>query len=201
MTENKPKYKRKTYFIQKMFQTKFIFLFLSLVILGSIISGIILYLRANLYLNYQYGMAHIQLQKTGEILRPALFISYGISIVLIGIATVVLTLFVSHKVAGPLYRFERSAEEVGKGNLTLITRIRESDQAKGLADAFSRMTMDLRTKLQEIDLRSTELNRMIEDINKIMEQKRPNLDKIKEKFKELEQRSKELCQSLQYFKL
>lgn len=201
MTNQKPRYRRKTYFIQRMFQAKFIFAFLLLVIIGSIISGIIFYLKANTYLGYHYGMAHLKLEKTGEILQPALFISYGIGVVLIGFATIILTIFISHKIAGPLYRFERSAEEIGKGNLTLVTQLRESDQAKDLANAFSRMTNDLRKKLVEIDSCSKEINQIVEDLNKGIQEKSPNIKQMQEQFKNLKQMSNSLRQSLQFFKL
>lgn len=201
MAENKQPYRRKTYLIKRMFQTKFIILFLLLVILGSIISGLILYSRTNVNLGYQYGMAHMKLEKTGEILRPALFVSYGISIILIGIATVFLTLYISHKVAGPLYRFERSAEEIGKGNLTLVTKIRDSDQAKGLADAFSRMTMDLRNKMLEIDSYSEELNLIVVELNKMIQEKKPDMGEIIKRLGTLNKMSMDLRKSLKYFKL
>ncbi len=201
MPKKKPQYKRKTYLIQRMFQAKFIIAFLLLVIIGSIISGVIFYKKANTQLGYHYGKAHSKLKETGEILQPALFISYGIGVVLIGIATIILTIFISHKVAGPLYRFERSAEEIGKGNLTLVTRIRESDQAKGLAEAFSHMTNDRREKLLDIDTKSQELNRIVEELNKVIQEKRPNIMDIQKRFENLKQMSNILRQSIQYFKL
>ena len=201
MTNQKPPYRRKTYFIQKVFQAKFILAFLLLVIIGSIISGIILYTKANTYLGYEYGRAHIKLEKTGEILQPALFISYGIGVVLIGFATIILTIFISHKIAGPLYRFERSAEEIGKGNLTLVTQLRESDQAKDLANAFSRMTSDLRKKLLEIDSSTKEIDQIAEDLNAVIQDKSPNMKEIKEKLNNLKQMSNSLVQTLKFFKL
>lgn len=201
MTERKQHYKRKTYLIQKMFQTKFIILFLLLVIIGSLISGLILYFRANMQLGHSYGMAHVKLTETGEILKPALFISFGISIVLIGIATILLTIYISHKIAGPLYRFEKSSEEIGNGDLTLVTKVRESDQIKGLADAFSRMTMNLREKLLEIDSGVKDLSSIVEDFNMMAQQEKPDLEAIKRKFCTLEQKTEELRRSLQYFKL
>ena len=201
MTRQKAPYRRKTYVIQKMLQAKFIIAFLLLVIIGSIISGIIFYLKANTYLGYHYGMAHLKLEKTGEILQPALLISYGIGVVLIGIATVILTIIISHKIAGPLYRFERSAEEIGKGNLTLETRVREKDQAKDLADALSRMTTELRKKLLEIDLHSKDIKYAVDELNSMVWEKSPNISGIQEKFQNLKQMSDTLRQSLQYFKL
>ena len=201
MPNQKPRYRRKTYFIQKMLQAKFILVFLLLVIIGSIVSGIIFYIKANTYLGYSYGMAHLKLKQTGEILQPALFISYGIGVVLIGIATIILTIIISHKVAGPLYRFQRSAEEIGKGNLTLDTRIRESDQAKDLADAFSHMTSELRKKLIEIDTQSKEVKQSVDELNIMIQDKSPNLKEIQKRFEILKQTSNTLRQSLQYFKL
>ncbi|MGA1843580.1 MAG: hypothetical protein ACMUIS_03350 [bacterium] len=194
-------YRRKRFYIQRMFQAKFILAFLLLVIIGSIISGIIFYTKANTYLGYHYGMAHLKLKKTGEILQPALFISYGIGVVLIGIATIFLTIFISHKVAGPLYRFERSAEEIGKGNLTLVTRIRGTDQARDLADALSRMTSELRSKLLEIDTNAKRLHHVVETMGSLMERTPSDMIEIKMEFEELKQVTQNLNQAVQYFKL
>ncbi len=42
-------------------------------------------------------------------------------------------MLMSHRVSGPVYRFERSAEAISNGDLTVRVRIREKDEMKETA--------------------------------------------------------------------
>ncbi len=55
-----------------------------------------------------------------------------------------LSIFVSHKIAGPVYRFERLARVITKGDLTQSVRLRSGDELRELQDAFNSMTDSLR---------------------------------------------------------
>jgi methyl-accepting chemotaxis protein len=65
-------------------------------------------------------------------------------------ASIAVTLLVSHKLAGPIFRFEKDLEEIGKGNLTLISRLRDGDQLTDFAKSISNMTASLHDKVLEI---------------------------------------------------
>jgi methyl-accepting chemotaxis protein len=53
----------------------------------------------------------------------------------------------SHRIAGPLYRFERSAEEVARGNLSLRIVLRKGDEFHEFREKFNAMTESLRDKV------------------------------------------------------
>ncbi len=55
----------------------------------------------------------------------------------------VLSIFVSHRIAGPVYRFEKSAKVIAEGDLSLRIRLRKGDELQELADAFNQMTESL----------------------------------------------------------
>jgi len=48
------------------------------------------------------------------------------------------SIYLSHKIAGPLYRFHLSLEDVEKGDLTTRVHLRKFDEAQFLADQFNR---------------------------------------------------------------
>ncbi len=48
------------------------------------------------------------------------------------------TVFLSHKVAGPLYRFKKVFEELNEGNLTLRVRLRKDDRAQELVPEMNK---------------------------------------------------------------
>lgn len=53
------------------------------------------------------------------------------------------TLYLSHKIAGPLYRFGKSFEQLGDKDLTLRVRLRKRDEAKTLAAGFNQAVIKL----------------------------------------------------------
>lgn len=172
MVKTEYKGRRRTLLIQRVFQTKFISLFISLIILSSALSGLFLYQRTNTELGYHYGQAHSKLKKTGEILLPNLLVGNIIAVILIGSTAIALTLLISNKIAGPLYRFEKNAEQIAKGDFTINTTLRHSDQIKGLADSFSKMTNELREKMVGLRTHAEELPSVIEEMKRLSKDKK-----------------------------
>lgn len=52
-------------------------------------------------------------------------------------AAIIYSLYLTHRTAGPIYRFEQSAKELRQGNLGLRIRLREGDDLKELAEALN----------------------------------------------------------------
>lgn len=55
-----------------------------------------------------------------------------------------LSIFVSHKIAGPVYRLERTTRLIASGDLTHSVKLRHGDELKDLQDAFNKMSASLR---------------------------------------------------------
>lgn len=73
-----------------------------------------------------------------------LVIGFILALILIFIASI----FVSHRIAGPLVRIEKSISEIGDGNLSLIVKLRKSDELQDLAQTINNMTALLKEKLK-----------------------------------------------------
>ncbi|MGA1876312.1 MAG: hypothetical protein ACMUIA_11960 [bacterium] len=184
-----------------MFQTKFILLFLLLVILSSITSGIVLYQRTNMDLGYRYGEAHSKLKKTGEILLPNVLLGNIIAVVVIGAASVVITLLISHKVAGPLYRFEKNTEQIAQGDLTVITKLRQSDQIQGLAGSLTKMTAELREKLLDVRKNSEKLPILVDEMKRLSQKETISSQELSGIAARLSRISSDFQESFKNFKL
>jgi methyl-accepting chemotaxis protein len=63
---------------------------------------------------------------------------------------VVASLFISHRVAGPLYRFEKSLEEMNGGNFNFEIRLRSKDEGKELARLLNDLNTMLSSQLKEM---------------------------------------------------
>jgi methyl-accepting chemotaxis protein len=60
------------------------------------------------------------------------------------------TVFLSHKIAGPLYRFEQCFQQLEQGDLTVRARLRKHDEAIWLAEKFNRMAERLDHHVNEL---------------------------------------------------
>jgi nitrogen fixation/metabolism regulation signal transduction histidine kinase len=60
------------------------------------------------------------------------------------------SIVVSHRIAGPLYRFKQSFRELAAGNLGLVVRIRQADYLTDETEVINRMIEELAEKVQAI---------------------------------------------------
>lgn len=142
--------RRRNYYIKKEFQRNFIMKFCALVILGSLISGCIIYLMSRATVTTTFENSRLVIKSTADFILPAILLSGAIVILLIGFATIVVTLFTSHRIAGPLYRIEKDIDEITLGNLRIVFNLRQGDEIKPLAASLNVMAQSLRGRLAKI---------------------------------------------------
>lgn len=147
---DKIKNKRKNYYIDKQFQRNFILKFCGLILVGSAISSLIIYTMARATVTTTFENSRLAIKSTADFILPSISLSSGISVILIGLATIAVTLFTSHKIAGPLYRLNKDVEEVASGNLKVAFRLRSGDEIKPLAQSLNVMTQELRGRIKLI---------------------------------------------------
>ncbi|MBI2413758.1 MAG: methyl-accepting chemotaxis protein [Deltaproteobacteria bacterium] len=138
------KYKRKNIFIKKRFQTNFSLKFLALIVIESfMVSGLFSYLLRGTVIT-GYSGSELVIARTGEYFMPKMLLANLAVIVITASAGFLILLLVSHKIAGPLYRFEKSLEETGKGDLTHRFSLRSDDQMGVLSQRLNdfNATMD-----------------------------------------------------------
>ena len=135
--KDKPMIRRKNYFIKKRFQMGFIYRFILLLLLESLlIAGLFMYISSDTlttgYFNYI-----LKIERTSDFF----FISFLLitSIVVIGMAMIGMAVFIllSHRIAGPLYRFEKDLAEMAQGDLTKRIALRKTDQLTELKEALN----------------------------------------------------------------
>lgn len=142
--------KRSQYFIKKEFQFRFIIKFCLLILLGVIISTGLLFLVSQDTLTSSFQNSRLVIKSTASTILPAVIITNLVTLGFITLATIAVTLFVSHKIAGPMFRIERGLKEVSSGDLTQNIRLRNKDQITALAENFNIMTTNLHDRVQEI---------------------------------------------------
>jgi methyl-accepting chemotaxis protein len=151
MSKDKAGYiKRRQYFVQKDFQSKFILKFCMVLLIGIIISIGLLFLLSKNTLTSSFEHSRLVIKNTASAILPSVFLSHLIAFVLITLLTIVITLLVSHKLAGPLFRFQKELKEIASGDLSNVVKMRKDDQVKVIADSLNQMRVNLQIKILDI---------------------------------------------------
>lgn len=187
------------YYIKKEFQARFIIKFCLVVILGAIISGIILYASTNQRLGNTYLESLNAIKVLNDNLISNLIYSSLITVIAISIVTIAITLFASHKIAGPLYRLEKSTETIGNGDFTLETRLRKNDEIKDVASALNEMTGKLRSKMIDIRTDLEEVKESSSDMEAAIKDKRLSEKELKKQITRLSNKIKNLNRAASKF--
>ncbi len=144
------KWKRRNFFIKKELQGRYIFSFFILVILGSILyTAIFSFLSANT-LTIVYKGNNLILGQTPYILFTQMLKANWILMLSGGVIVVVISVFLTHRFAGPIYRFERTIDEMARGNLDFNITLRRHDEGKELADAINRLKNTLSSNVESM---------------------------------------------------
>ena len=172
--------------VETGFKLRFMLTFCIITITAVSIASLLFYFLTYRELSHDYGEAFFMLQSVKRAIFPLLFASIQSVALLtvVSIAIAVLSLFFSHKIAGPLYRFEKGMEAVGSGDLTCVVRLRAGDQilrlektmntsinsmnqrVKGMNDVLLRCkTIEERLKtVLDMDLQQKGLKELTEDL-------------------------------------
>ncbi|MFQ5484912.1 MAG: hypothetical protein ACE5DO_06225, partial [Desulfobacterales bacterium] len=94
--------------------------------------------------------SRLVVENTAFAILPAVLWTNAITLVLISLAAVVIILLISHKIAGPMFRFEKDLLEIGEGNLVKRVSLRKKDQFTDLSDSLNRMTESLQRKVAAV---------------------------------------------------
>lgn len=141
--------RRKSYVSKPNFQIKLTIIFMLMVtIVANLVGGMCYWLISekfhNLVAQAPDDFAEITTNDIAQFLLPKILFAQGVSLIIVFI----LSILVTHTIAGPVYRMERVAREIGAGNLTGNTKLRPRDELKELADAFNTMTDGLADKIR-----------------------------------------------------
>jgi methyl-accepting chemotaxis protein len=142
--------RRKNYFIRMKFQRAFILKFCLLVAAGTILSGLMVYRLSTQTVTTTFENSRLQIKSTSDFILPALILSSCVVIVAIGIATIIVTLITSHRIAGPLYRLEQDMQKVLAGDLTVKFTLRSHDELQSLGQSLNALLQTFRTDIDSL---------------------------------------------------
>lgn len=162
----KTSYHRRNYFINKDFQGRYIFSYFLFVIIGSIIFAVILGLFSADTMTIVYNHHDLQLGSTPAILMKQFVRAHWIFVVGGGLMVIVASIFITHRIAGPLYRLEKSLDEMIQGNISVNTSLRQKDEGQELALKMNQFNEVLSLRLKELNEAGSGLDAVIQRLSK-----------------------------------
>lgn len=173
--------KRKTIIIDRVLQFRYAGIIIAsmLVVIGLIVIGTMWYVRLN-----------------SDMLRTipgSTDVIYGLVkyLVVIMVCYVVLvsvySIFVSHKFAGPVYRFKRVLEELANGDLTARAFLREKDELNDLRESLNKAIKSVHHHVRQDMSKTQDVIRLVQTIRGNLSQDtvKDNIEKLKEVEKKL----------------
>jgi hypothetical protein len=128
---------------KKMIETKYKLNFLIklsvIMLISSIISGFIFYNIVNYDIGNTYTSARFAIKSVNDFLFPSLWLAVTIFTLLLSICTIIITVFVSHKIAGPIYRLEMTMSDFKEGVFYKVN-LRDKDQLKEIVKHLNEFT-------------------------------------------------------------
>jgi hypothetical protein len=190
-------FRRRKFVLYRKLQFILMIISFSYVILFCVIVGMCLFIPLMMELEKSYTGSDKDLVVAGQILYmhekfwPAILLSF--------LAIGCHSIFISHKMAGPLYRFNLIFEAIKGGIVPTTIRLRKGDYLYSEMENINEMLERLRGKLTELQEAQADLNRSIIKCKEMVSHSSMN-ELIKE-MEDLAEQGKELEEKLGYFKV
>jgi methyl-accepting chemotaxis protein len=172
--------KRRKFFIKKDFQGKLILGCFLFVTGGGLLFNVVLALLSADTLTISYVNQELQLGQTPFMLLKQVLTANWLLIIVGGGLVMLASLLLSHRIAGPLYRFETTLDQMKKGCLTTSIHLRDKDQGKDLAQKINEFNSQLSGAFSAINRHSKALDVLIEQVSNLPlpEKEKEELDSL-----------------------
>ncbi|MGA2775038.1 MAG: methyl-accepting chemotaxis protein [Candidatus Omnitrophota bacterium] len=159
-------YKRRNYFIDKSFQTKFIVKFSIIVVVSSLVIGTLLFFLLKYFTIVTTENIHATaVRSTPNFILPVVMETISIVIALAGLSVIFLTVLTWHRIEGPLFRLNKELGKLKDGDLKVNFATRSNDQLKELSTSLTDMSAVLIAKHLELKKKIGELKDSLRNVS------------------------------------
>lgn len=188
---SKHKRRVKNFFINKNFQGKIILaLFVAVAVSGLLFLAVFGLFSANT-MTIAYENNDLHMGNTPVMLLKDGLAANWVFLVTCAVLLFVIAIIITHRIAGPLFRFEKALDNMVNKNLTDIIKLRGKDEGKNLAQQINLFNTSLSKDIHEVNRRSRAIHDLLtqyeslsgsklsaEEIDSICKAIRTNNDKI-----------------------
>jgi len=141
----RPAYKRKQYLIARKFQLKYVGLILLLMFLTAAMCSYVVYYTAMILMGEKLANVYPQ----GRLISIVKSVNFRIllSVIFITPFVAVIGIFLSHRIAGPIFRMEKFLYDMASGNLASRITLRQNDELTTLANGINNLAESMSSSI------------------------------------------------------
>ena len=94
-------------------------------------------------------------------------------------AIITASIYLSHKIAGPLVRIEKIARDIAGGNFQIRIKLRKKDELQGLAQTINRITENVEQMVQKNRCSIEKEREILNGLNKVLQQQKQSSETLK----------------------
>ena len=177
-------YKRRNFFIKKDFQGKLILGYFLFVMGGCLLFIILLGIISADTLTISYNNHDIQMGQTPIMLLKNVIAANWIFLIIGGSLLILAAMLITHRIAGPLFRFEKALDNMAAGNLNDVIHLREHDEGKDLAEKINVFNLGLSQKLRSIAMETEKISDLLGQATSRMGQAEQS-DELRESYRKM----------------
>lgn len=136
--------------IQIRYQLRWIVFVAAAIILASLAFGYTLRHALDQDMGSSYKQAYNTLSNLKKVLFPMISLSVLLYLIIGSVVVAVVTIFISHRIAGPVFKMEMFADRLRQGDLSFSMRLRRGDQMGLLAEALRDLQGSLADRLRPL---------------------------------------------------
>jgi methyl-accepting chemotaxis protein len=160
---------RRNYFIDKKLQTKYILLAMAVLVVHTIVVLAAVFSPYIMMLSLDFPIAErTEAAKAFLLLHANAWPAIGGIILLFG----VLTLFETHRIAGPIFRIKRGIRDIADGKLNMTIHLRRNDEFHDVAEELNSLSARFRQTVLMLQDNSSQLEAHIAEIETEIREKR-----------------------------
>ena len=190
-------FRRRHFIINKDLQFSLLTISIFYLLLFLVVIGSILFIPVMIELDRVDYASEQAVQAASKILY--LHSKFWPAVLLVLVLICLHSIRTSHKIAGPLYRFDRLYESMKEGNLPKKVTLRKGDYLINEMENINEMLESLKIRVQEIKDAQSGLNEAISECKDVVSH--ASKDEISKRMNDITEKGDQLGEKLAYFKL
>jgi methyl-accepting chemotaxis protein len=174
-------FRRKKLFIKKDFQIRMILIILLITIIFANINGIIIYSFFTRTLGVEAILNWMKISDPVDIIFQVIFVTESIGILIIFF----IAIFVSHRLAGPIYKIGLTLDKISKGNLNEPMKLRKNDEFREIeieinnaVEGLKDIVNDINTDIDSLEIVLNEKKISDKDVLKALKNLKKDMSKF-----------------------
>ncbi len=193
------KYRRTQYLVAKKFQLKYTGLILLLAFLAAVMCSYVIYYTMMVTMGEK--MANVYPQ--GRLMSIVNMVNLRIlfSMLLVAPLIVIIGIFASHKIAGPIFRIEKFLGSMADGDYSSPIILRKNDELIPLANGINKVVDSVKATVKREKTQLDKISASSENLRKIAESKPINHSSLNKALDKLNEEVASLNKELEKYKV